>query len=300
MITRAPGKVVVFGEYAVLAGAPAGVMAIDAYATVRIERHDKLSVVSRGFDAQPLVQCSDQFSNQPIADLLQAILKAMGYSSYPDLFNIELDTQAFYTNGNKLGIGSSAALCVALYRAMCELLGHKAELSEAMAIHYDFQGQSGSGLDVAASWHEGFIQFRQGQAEPVAWPENLHYAIIWTQASASTKAHLASFSQWRTTADQTPLNTLCDAAEAVAKNLEIAALENYVAALQDFDRHANLGIYTQAHSQLTRLAIEHRVLYKPCGAGGGDIGMVISDDPSRLADFLAQSKYKALPFTLTE
>jgi len=31
------------------------------------------------------------------------------------------------------------------------------------------------------------------------------------------------------------------------------------------------------------------VLYKPCGAGGGDIGMAFADDPSALAHFRQQA-----------
>ena len=61
----------------------------------------------------------------------------------------------------------------------------------------------------------------------------------------------------------------------------------YVDALRRLDQAAALGIYSPAHERLHTLAHAHDVVYKPCGAGGGDLGAVISDNPEKLAAFTA-------------
>ncbi len=61
----------------------------------------------------------------------------------------------------------------------------------------------------------------------------------------------------------------------------------YTEQLQALDAAARLGIYSPAHRQLNRLAIDAEVVYKPCGAGGGDVGAAISDDEARLDRFAA-------------
>ena len=55
MRVTAPGKVVLFGEYAVLTGAPAAVMAVDAYASVNLaaSHNDQWHFSSDGFVSTP-------------------------------------------------------------------------------------------------------------------------------------------------------------------------------------------------------------------------------------------------------
>ena len=51
----APGKVVLFGEYAVLTGAPAAVMAVNAYASVEVSQSQDSNwhFSSAGFNCEP-------------------------------------------------------------------------------------------------------------------------------------------------------------------------------------------------------------------------------------------------------
>ena len=55
------------------------------------------------------------------------------------------------------------------------------------------------------------------------------------------------------------------------------------------DQAAILNIFTQEHARLGKLAAASGVLYKPCGAGGGDIGIAFADDPEGLANFRQQA-----------
>jgi len=56
--------------------------------------------------------------------------------------------------------------------------------------------------------------------------------------------------------------------------------------LREFENDHALGIYDAGHAELTTLAAHSGVIYKPCGAGGGDTGVVLADDPAAVGAFL--------------
>jgi phosphomevalonate kinase len=58
--------------------------------------------------------------------------------------------------------------------------------------------------------------------------------------------------------------------------------DRYIHALRKMDEAATIGIYSIEHQYVATAAQRHGVLYKPCGAGGGDLGVALSDDPSKL------------------
>ncbi len=311
----APGKVVLWGEYAVLVGASAGVMAIDHLA--------RIDLVARAhgwrFDATGLLAPSliahRRFTQASVAALPEAILKAWGYAEYPQDRGaaLHIDSHAFYSNTfptglekrqrRKLGIGSSAAVCVAAYTVLATYFERPAHLSEAIDIHKRWQGGNGSGLDVAASWHGGLLHFQEGRCEPFAWPIDLRFKLVWTGAPASTPDHVAHFDQWRKTAAHTnSLQQLADAAGRLRAHLDsvkfIAYLAEYIDALRAFDHDANLNIFTHDHLRLATIAARSDVIYKPCGAGGGDIGIAISNDAGALeafTDIVSKESYVVLP-----
>jgi phosphomevalonate kinase len=101
----APGKIVLSGEYAVLDGAPAIAMAVDrrAVASVSDNTNDECRVVTEGFESS--------------GDARYRIVEAV-CGARPAGRDFVLDTRAFVADGRKLGIGSSAALTVALVAAL--------------------------------------------------------------------------------------------------------------------------------------------------------------------------------------
>ena len=57
----------------------------------------------------------------------------------------------------------------------------------------------------------------------------------------------------------------------------LTALDGYERALRDFDREAAIGINTDVHERLRKLAEQHSARYKTSGAGGGDFGFAFTD-----------------------
>ena len=58
-------------------------------------------------------------------------------------------------------------------------------------------------------------------------------------------------------------------------------LNRYNELLVDMDKKFNIGVFTN-HHELIKLARDGGVFYKPSGSGGGDIGLLISDDKNKL------------------
>ena len=80
-------------------------------------------------------------------------------------------------------------------------------------------------------------------------------------------------------------------------------LRAYAAALRAFDDSARLGIYSDAHRRLSDLGNDTGVVYKPCGAGGGDLGMAFTNDANAIESFGRAAQaigFKRLPVELDE
>ncbi len=298
MIYTAPGKIVLWGEYAVLAGAPAAVVAVDRYAKVSLEPlQNTWRFSSEGFLTPGIHNFSGHFSAAPSATMAETILHAWGKKEFSQGFQLHTDSRSFYHQpddpaaaAGKYGIGSSAAVCTASYRALAHFFDRAATLTEAIAIHRQFQGGKGSGLDVAASWQGGYITFQDSQVDTLPWPANLHWRAVWTGASSATGTAITQFDLWRQNADTQPLSALVDACRTLCAAPDINGLEQYCELLRDLDNAAKLNIFTPAHQRLATIAADNQLIYKPCGAGGGDIGIAIGHDTAALSRFCEQAE----------
>jgi phosphomevalonate kinase len=295
----APGKVVLWGEYAVLTGAPGLVLAIDRRASCMLTPGgDTWHFETRGLP-EPAVDLdvADLTGPHPPGSSAGAlawhVLRQLD-GEVPAGATLTTDTASFQDGGHKLGIGSSAAVCTAVYGAFCKLLGIGPSLTDALAVHRSLQGASGSGIDVAAAYLGGSLRYqlrgaaRPPAADPFDLPDGLILRFIWTGTPAQTTRHVARFEAWRAENQTSTLTELAQASAALfeSRNL-LDDLAEYAECLYAMDRAAGLGIYTDAHLQLSQVAKECKVVYKPCGAGGGDIGVAASHDEHRVEQFVS-------------
>jgi len=275
VVASAPGKVVLSGEYAVLDGEPAICMAVNrrAVATVSDSQDGRCRVATPG----------RTFSNGEKFRIVEAVCGAR-----PEL-TLELDTRAFSRDGNKLGIGSSAALTAALVMA----LGGEV-YADALAAHRRLQGGLGSGVDIAAAVHGGLIEYRMPGAmvDPLGWPEGLACRFVWTGKSSSTRAKLEKLAGQ---AGKPSRSALLLAAPRMAEawrsgdaSAVLSEYVSYIGVLRQFSIDHDLGIFDAGHEPLTDAATTAGLVYKPAGAGGGDVGLLLGDDEDRLDAFLKE------------
>ncbi len=288
----APGKLVLAGEYAVLAGAPAVVAAIDRRVTCRIRTRDAggWAFESRGFEARS-THARDALPTTPgdPGTLVRHVLERLciDVRSLPEHLDIGIDSRPCFHAGVKLGLGSSAAATVATAAAVADLASAEYTLAQLLDIHQDLQGGSGSGLDVAACHRGGVIRFQSGEAAALHLPPELHYLFVHVGWSTATADLVGRFNAWRGSGHPPELRRLMGLAEAVAEagDAFLERLAPYIEALEALDRAAGIGILSEPHRQAGALARDHGLLYKPCGAGGGDMGIAIARDAQAIASF---------------
>ena len=322
-VATAPGKIVLCGEYAVLDGAPAICMAINkrARAEVRMADADYQTVRTSGYiDGEWKFLAKEDSSFEWIGDepsrgsldLLREVWATMGIDGN---FDISLDSAEFLdpVSRRKLGLGSSAALTVALVTALSDVTNRASDAAIAAGeAHRRLQHGRGSGVDIAASLAGGVIEYRMpdsGACRPIQWPAGLLYAVLWSGRPASTSDKLKRLDEARRNGGSgTSIARLCDASESTAKCWPagetgelLDALNDYVDALMQFDVDHDLGIFDAGHQELAKAAAKRKLVYKPCGAGGGDTGIVFATDKEAVAEFTkfaGESGYKLLDVTL--
>ena len=308
----APGKIILCGEYAVLDGASAICMAINRRARA------KVCAVNAGFHTVRTIGHVDGewkfrvdengsfewFRREPPAgslELLQQIWKTISINGE---FDIVLNTEEFLDPASqlKLGLGSSAALTIALITALSNVLGIPLDAgSEAVKVHRLFQHGRGSGVDIAASLNGGVIEYRMQESavcRSLKWPAGLEYAVLWSGRPVSTRKKLKKLDRGRRNGrPAASITCLHDAAEATAMTWatgSTAELLNefscYIDVLKQFDVDHDLGIFNSGHRELVDLATKRNVVYKPCGAGGGDAGIAFATDRQALENFIHRAE----------
>ena len=327
-----PGKLILLGEYAVLEGAPAVVTAVKRYAhaTIKTSENSAFSIHSPGQDwpAQSfelIVGGKIHFPNatphiRSKLKFFSAIIETFLQEFKVDLppCNIEIVTDDFYLESSnvKLGLGSSAALSVALIHALLKF----ADISQhdkldifrqALRAHYRAQGKLGSGIDIAASTFGGALQYQitpnnpqNAFIEPLEMPDNLLMLAVWSGASASTtelvsrvnafrKQNLAAYQQIMTQmSDISQDGCLAIANGEVDRFLD--CVQTYYLLMDELGVKSYAEIITPSHQEIAQLCRQSGTYYKPSGAGGGDLGLVFADEIEKLeatAELLAKSGY---------
>jgi phosphomevalonate kinase len=314
----APGKLVLFGEYAVLFGAPAVVAAVDRRAVVTLAPGDRWEVSAPGlaqraakFDvgAGGEVRWDDEHGGR---DTFSMVEKLLGTIAKRGLVAVEalptamlrLDSRAFFDHGenrsSKLGLGSSAALTVALVSALEMWSGSgrsasaQQRLRQLVEIHRDIQGGAGSGIDVAASLLGGVLRFQLAddgsvaEADPINLPERLQMVFLWTGRAVSTGDFLGRLREFRE-ARRGEIDPVLDelsavssaGVEAIAAGSTDAFLEQvdfFWNALEKLGAAIGMPILSEEHRTLRKMAEGCGLHYKPSGAGGGDFGVGFTTD----------------------
>lgn len=244
---KVPGKLLLAGEYAILEpGALALVLAVDRYFYAKIEPFSSATylVLSEqypelSFSPASLLSIDWKSAPPPLQFAAAACQWVMHYLK--DSVSAETLTQGFKLTLNaqlqvdavKLGLGSSAACCVAVVSALLQYyLPHP--LSEtpdeslrsvifklAYLAHYAVQG-SGSGADIAGCVYGSVIGYQRPDLDrlpfemlermspehmpewpllrlsKMSWPQAWTLQFGWTAQAADSKTLITDFKAWQT------------------------------------------------------------------------------------------------------
>ncbi|WP_456440712.1 mevalonate kinase family protein [Caldithrix abyssi] len=235
------------------------------------------------------------------------------YSRLPDPLKnqglrIAINTDAFYAEQfhSKMGFGSSAAFCTALVKGLVVI--SKLDLTEAqifrlaLSAHHHAQGKMGSGIDVAASYFGGYLHYERiyendpvnKLPQPVSPCAGLYFRPVFTGKSASTTKLVGGVKQLK---EQRPevydpimerLKALSvqglQAFEQRQVELFLEKVREFYITLKNLGDQSGMPIISGVHQKLADLAHRAGVVYKPSGAGSGDIGLIFSDDRQRFSE----------------
>jgi phosphomevalonate kinase len=298
LVTRAPGKAMLVGEYAVLDGAPAVVAAVDCYAVARL---------LPGEPGSPFITAAVSEAAQALAEL--------GVAARPPAGLVPVvDTQSFSVGGRKLGVGSSASATVAAVGALLAAAGvavgerpsQRVVQRAATRAHDAAQGVRGSGADVLAATFGGLCVLNAPEptwdplAGAAAVPLPAELCFVATTTSVSTAALVGRYRE-------------IGAAAQPGQQLLRAAAARFLAAWQGQDAGALLAAVEQAyagyaalgaamdrplitadHARIAAAAQKVGGVAKPSGAGGGDLAVVFLP-PGTAAAALLQALPPELP-----
>jgi phosphomevalonate kinase len=311
----APGKLLLAGEYAVLDGATAVVIAVDRRAT------------ARRAPRQP----------SPFLDALAAQLARRFGAEHPcaraAAADIAVDTADFSRGGQKLGLGSSAAATVAA-AALALAAADPAAAADpdrifelAFAAHGDAQGQRGSrgsGADIAAATYGGVLTYRarpgsgaaasgdgQGGCDRAALPVPRSIALLpfFTGHSADTVTMVARVHAARAAgATRASLEAIAAASRALVEGLQrddasaiLRAIREGGAALAALGEAAGHDLETAAVRAARAALARFGGAAKTTGAGGGDLAIAVlpcEEDRNAAAAALIEAGCQVVPLSI--
>ncbi len=272
----APGKLILFGEHAVVYGHPAIAAAVGLRSTVKLWEHDGPTRIRRS-----------AFHDERLRLAVEQALPGRGLA-------VDIDSEL--PPGR--GMGSSASIAVAMVRAGATLAGERLDGEElfqrSLALERIFHGHP-SGVDNAVSLRGGLLRYRKGpplDIEPIALAEPLHAVILDSGSAGSTAALVA-----RVRSARPGVEPVLDAIGRLVEGVPalLAAPEALGSAMDE--NHLllrRLGVSTPELDELCALARSCGALgAKLSGAGGGGVVLALIA-PQRQPALLAAAKDRGI------
>ncbi|HKZ63224.1 MAG TPA: mevalonate kinase [Thermoplasmata archaeon] len=279
----APGKLILFGEHAVVFGEPALALAVDLRAEVYARRHKEWLADGRSL-------------GDPRYAYVRAALERAGARD-----PLWIEVRSAVPEGS--GLGSSAAVTVATLGAVHGIQGSfdPAQIArEGFEVERAVQGRA-SPIDTSTATAGGALLVLPGKDEGLLWAIEkdgtrwyLHHRALpplklvvgFTGVSAPTGPLVAAVRE-RVEAHADARGWIAEIGEIAVNGLRALQVRDWVAAGEMMDRnHALLNALGVGHPSLDRLVAAARPTSygaKLTGAGGGGSMVALTEDPERTA-----------------
>lgn len=305
--TKACGKLYLLGEFAVTAGAKAILLPIKCFVTVSI------SDAKESESKDPLLKLTSMATT-----IAEKYLTEKGIAIKP--YKLEIKNELIdQKSGVKYGLGSSAAITVAVMDAVLKFHGisetplHLFKLAALSNLQVQKTGSMG---DVATAIMKKPIVYRtfdkeqikammerkallseiinakwnQLLIEPLLLPDNFYFLIGWTKELASTPDILLKFNAFKKENPESfetflkesddIVNSFIEGLKTNQVSLCEQSIRDFKLELQVLQKLSGIEIATPKLKELIRIAEGLNVVAKTSGAGNGDCGIAMTSDKS--------------------
>lgn len=291
----ASGKLILLGEHAVVYGVPAIAAGIPRGVTAQALRAD-IAELKLG-DQRALAG-----EATPLGNAFRALLETLALGPHAVDVKLALPPGA--------GLGASAAIGVAIARAVLEAAGEPLELTRVLAAAGAWEGVfhgNASGIDAAAAALGGCFRYTRGAApEPLPVARTLHFAIALSGPAASTRTMVEGVARLREEQPELVAETLAEIATLVARAEGSVRLGELAVLGQLMDRNqvllAQLGVSTEPIERACAVARSAGALgAKLTGAGGGGAVIALSEEePIAIVQALETAGFPAFSASVGE
>jgi mevalonate kinase len=275
----APGKIILFGEHAVVYGRPAlaaPVTQVQAAVTISAAPAQGIHILAPDIGLE--VEVSDLSQDHPLAAAINGVLSHLGISTPPPI-----TIQVSSTIPVASGLGSGAAVSVAVIRALSGFLGLPLSDEQVSALAFEVEKLhhgTPSGIDNTVITYEKPVYFVKGQPVKILQPGAPFTLVIGdTGIAAPTKESVGDVRRlWE--ADTARMERIFDEIGALAgeaKECLVSGKWQALGKLMDAN-HALLRDLTVSCAELERL-VETARLSGALGAklsGGGRGGNMLA------------------------
>ena len=281
----APGKLMLFGEHAVIYDKPCIVASVEHRISVSLKKRNDNNIV--------LTAPELNIKNQNISDLEKTHFKKVSFiltairnffKKYDLKSGLDIKTKSEFSD--KIGLGSSSAVVVATIKGLSELFKTKMNEREIFELSYktvlDVQGL-GSGFDVAAAVYGGILLFVTGGKiiSPIEIT-NMPLIVGYTGIKADTSILVKMISE-KLLKEPDRINGIFDEIENIV-NLAKVEIENKdwrkVGHLMNLNQDLlrRLGVSSKELENLIKVVLDSGAYgAKLSGAGGGDCMIALAN-----------------------
>jgi len=292
----APGKIILFGEHAVVYGRPALAVPVrQVQATAEVEASSRSGVWIAAPDIGLASELAQLASDQPLAAAVRGVFSALGIAGFPAI-QIRISSSIPVASG----LGSGAAVSVALIRALSAHLGQPLSDEQVSALTFEIEKLhhgTPSGIDNTVVTYARPVYFVKGQP-PETFKVGAPFTIVIgdTGVAASTKAVVSDVRQlwqtaprrWEDVFDR--VGKIARQARAAIESGDLSALGPLMDANQ-----ALLQIMSVSSPELERLLSAARAAGAQGAklSGGGRGGNMIALAPKEKAPAVAEALLSA-------